>query len=103
MPKITRRLLQDLPRSLDWRTLGKVTAVKNQGGCGSCWAFAGMAAVESRLLIEEKLDYRTMAEPIDLSEQQTVSTRRVVAPKSQPLCLCLHCRHMAAVLSGDLL
>ena len=72
MSSATRRLLQALPTALDWRTKGKVTPVKNQGGCGSCWAFAGIAAIESRLLIEEKLDVNTLAEPFDLSEQQTV-------------------------------
>lgn len=35
------------PSSLDYRTSGIVTAVKNQGGCGSCWAFAATALYES--------------------------------------------------------
>eukprot|EP00929_Paragymnodinium_shiwhaense_P044515 TRINITY_DN22828_c0_g1_i1.p1 TRINITY_DN22828_c0_g1~~TRINITY_DN22828_c0_g1_i1.p1 ORF type:complete len:362 (+),score=85.66 TRINITY_DN22828_c0_g1_i1:84-1169(+) len=39
------------PESIDWRTKGVVTAVKNQGGCGSCWAFAATETMESHLAI----------------------------------------------------
>lgn len=39
-----------LPSSLDWRTSGITTPVKDQGGCGSCWAFSTVAVMESAIL-----------------------------------------------------
>jgi len=39
------------PSSVDWRDQGVVSPVKNQGGCGSCWAFSAIEVVESHYMI----------------------------------------------------
>jgi len=46
-----------LPKSYDLRTKNKLPPVRNQGACGSCWAFATMAAIESSLLPSQKRDF----------------------------------------------
>ncbi|CAG2117960.1 unnamed protein product, partial [Medioppia subpectinata] len=57
--------LSSAPQSFDWRSSGKVTSVKNQGGCGSCWAFSVLATLESAFLIKHNQN-------LDLSEEQLV-------------------------------
>ena len=51
-----------LPSSFDWRDQGKVSPVRNQGQCGTCWIFGTLGALESAVLIGEDVEH-------DLSEQ----------------------------------
>jgi len=51
-----------LPSIFDWRTSGKVTSVKNQNPCGTCWAFGAATVLESAVLMGESVEY-------DFSEQ----------------------------------
>lgn len=55
-----------LPINLDWRTMNGVTGIRDQGSCGSCWAFAATAEMESFIKIYYGKD-------VNLSEQQSVS------------------------------
>jgi len=57
---------RDIPAAFDWRDSGGVTIVKNQGGCGSCWAFATVGPLECNIKIKDGLE-------VDLSEQWLVS------------------------------
>lgn len=45
-----------LPSSYDLRGLGRLTPIRNQGGCGSCWSFATYGSLESNLMPGESLN-----------------------------------------------
>ena len=51
--------------SIDWRQRNAVTPIKNQGQCGSCWAFSGISTLESAIAIKTGKLY-------NISEQQSV-------------------------------
>jgi C1A family cysteine protease len=60
------------PASFDWRNVNGhsyVTTIRNQGSCGSCWAFASTAAMESKALIS----MNTPDVDLNLAEQTLVS------------------------------
>lgn len=58
--------VSELPPSIDWRTKSVVSPVKDQGACGSCWAFAATAVIESHVALNSGLLF-------DLSPQQITS------------------------------
>merc|ERR1712151_484444 len=56
------------PKSIDWRFTKAVTPVKNQGQCGSCWAFSATEAIESQMILKTGAKY-----DFTLSPQQVAS------------------------------
>ncbi|UCD74431.1 MAG: hypothetical protein JSV91_11645 [Phycisphaerales bacterium] len=55
-----------LPSAFDWRDHNGCGPVRNQAGCGSCWAFGAIGTLECAILINEGVS-------VDLSEQWVVS------------------------------
>jgi len=55
----------DLPEAVDWRESGVVTDPKDQGQCGSCWAFSATGALESYYALR-------IGSLVKFSEQQIV-------------------------------
>ena len=60
---------RSLPSRFDWRDSVTLPPVRNQGGCGSCWAFGTVGPLECNIKIWDN-------ETVDLSEQWLVSCNR---------------------------
>jgi len=61
------------PKSIDWRFAKAVTPVKNQGQCGSCWAFSATEAIESQMILEHGGQYDFTLSPQQIASCDTTS------------------------------
>ncbi|CAH1785007.1 unnamed protein product [Owenia fusiformis] len=64
-------MIRDMPDAFDWRNVNGtnyVSPVRNQGGCGSCYAFSSMGMLEGRLRVETKLKKKDIFSPQDVVE-----------------------------------
>lgn len=63
--RISEAMRLSVPAELDWSIKGAVTGVKNQGHCGSCWAYSVTETIESAFFVQT-------GNLLALSEQQLI-------------------------------
>merc|ERR1712224_995386 len=67
-PVYEKKYARRSPASINWRDTEAITAIKNQGQCGSCWAFSATEAIESQLVLTTGREFA-----LELSPQQIAS------------------------------
>jgi C1A family cysteine protease len=67
-PLYQKKYARRSPTSINWRDTEAITAIKNQGQCGSCWAFSATEAIESQLVLSTGSSFA-----LELSPQQITS------------------------------